>query len=578
MIKSSFVFRSWKSDPDWVGSVGNAGLKSLMVARSSAARDSGSPRSSFSRPRSGRGSSVFFLWKKSKIAMCPFQKAYKELSIKTFGMPEKELLTRDEITKKVEEFGKGPDAAQQKIGFLKSLLRDEAYKNVKKDIINSMVVALKEIPTAQYRVIYDSIGEGLEPLYFWILDFMRDQGPGGIGLDVFKGPEDFEASVASGYFSEVGQKATQMQAKAMEYFGAINQVIKSLLNLIYDLKEFEMRINMYDKMQNDPDQIERKNASSALKGVWMDQVDMKKGKGSINLLAQDLGFVTIRDAFFYADTKEQVEDLDLNERVKNILRRKFSEYNEWLKLSEKEIKKRYAIEKAYLKSQYATLKLYASWLKPYLMAAQKLKMKQFNTPDIVNAFSNIEIHLSLLGQKEMKPEALHASYKKAKLPTKYYAVLEAEMILRGMPSAVNVQGGRQYVHGGRADIRFKAYAMDEDELGALKTKELYDDLDLVDDFVGGSLKELQEEIDTYINPVDENVKPAKSSKRKFENPFKGTIDGLKELTKPVTELFSWKSPTAGLEKDLKKHAGDNAAKLCFVTYNLYKKLHGMLSI
>ena len=93
-----------------------------------------------------------------------------------------------------------------------------------------------------------------------------------------------------------------------------------------------------------------------LKGVWMDQVDAKKGRGSINLLAQDLQFATLRDAFFYVDNVDRVKDLDLNERVKNILERKVGEFDAWYEFSEKEIRKRYEIERQYLKSQAGTLK------------------------------------------------------------------------------------------------------------------------------------------------------------------------------------------------------------------------------
>src|SRR3989338_1803687 len=161
-------------------------------------------------------------------------------------MGAKEVLTLDQIKKKVEEKG---DDTRAKIDFLKPFVKDEQYKKEKKELINLLVPELKKVPTAEYKLTYDSLGEGLEPIYFWILDYLRDRDPSGLGLDVFKGQEEFEASVASGYFSEMGTKGTQMQAKAMEYLGAINQVIKSILNLIYDLKEFETRIGLYDELK-----------------------------------------------------------------------------------------------------------------------------------------------------------------------------------------------------------------------------------------------------------------------------------------------------------------------------------------
>src|SRR3989338_8471127 len=360
---------------------------------------------------------------------------------------------------------------------------------------------------------------------------MRDTSPGGLGLRVFKGPEEYEASVTSGYFGEIGQRATQMQQKAAEYLGAINQVIKSILNLLYDLKEFEIRINLYKDLKSDDDAT-RRGALYSLKALWMDTVDAKKGRGSINLLAQDLQFATIRDAFFYVEKPERVEVLDLNKRVKNILTVKLRDFNDWMEKSDIEIKKRYDIERAYLKSQVGSLKLYAGWAKPYLRAAQKLKMKEFNIPDIVNSFSNIEIDISIIGKKEVKPINVHESYRHVELEMKYFQVIETTMKFRGVPSAVNLQqGGRHYVHGGRAQIFFKAYAFDKIEWEAISARELYEDIALVDEFVGESLDALQTEIEEYLNPKKDEKK--KEEVKKLEWPLKGTIDGFKVMFSPL---------------------------------------------
>src|SRR3989344_1541332 len=119
----------------------------------------------------------------------------------------------------------------------------------------------------------------------------------------------------------------------------------------------------------------------------MDNVDVKKGRGSINMLAQDLNFLTIRDAFMIVNSVEDVEKQDLNDRVKRILKPRMQEFLEWKERSEKELLKRYEIERAYLRSQVAALKLYSGWTKPYLKTAQKLGMKDFRSPDIVNVFN-----------------------------------------------------------------------------------------------------------------------------------------------------------------------------------------------
>src|SRR3989338_8612466 len=370
---------------------------------------------------------------------------------------EKVILTEKEIDAKLEEF---KDLNKEK-KFLRDLYLDGDYKKQKKHIVKEYTDRLLKKPVNEYELIYDSLSEGLEPIYYWVLDFMRDSHPGGLGLEVFKGPEQFEASVTSGYFGEIGQRLSLMQQKGGEYLGAINQVIKSILNLLYDLKEFDIRIDLYNKLKEEK---EKQGAVYSLKAVWMDTVDTKKGRGSINLLAQDLQFATLRDAFFYIEDIKKIDKLDLNDRVKRLLKIKLEEFDHWLLKSELEVRKRYNVERAYLKSQIGSLKLYAGWAKPYLRAAQKLKMKEFNIPDIVNSFSNIEIELSIVGKKEIKPAQVNESYRHIELKTQYFQVIETTMKFRGVPSAITIpQGGRQYVHGGRAHLFFKAFAVDNVE-------------------------------------------------------------------------------------------------------------------
>lgn len=486
-------------------------------------------------------------------------------------MAEEEILTLKQISSEAKD---KKDAK----AYLRKFLNKKEYDGIRKEIVNMIVPKILEKPIAEFRLNYDSMNEGLEPLYYWILDFMRDPPPGGLGLDVFKGEEKAGAGATSAYFGETGQRVSLMQQKASEYLGAINQVVKSIINLMYDLKEFEVRIKNYDDLDSNNEET-RKYASQALKGVWMDQVDIKKGRGSINMLAQELSFVTLRDAFFAVEKIEEAEKLDLNTRVKNILGKKLKEYLDWKELSEKEIRRRYNIEKAYLKSQIGTVKLYASWVKPYLKAAQKLKMHEFNTPDIVENFSNMQMELEVFGKKDIKKESVHESYDKFSLDTKIYAVVYVKLTFRAVPNVMQGQGGRHYVQNGRADVEFKCYAMDEKELQALESRELYEDMNLVEEWVGTSLDEIMKEADKYLNQ-EEIPDVEKILKQKLENPLKGTLKGFSEVLGPLGGIVKKKGRKASgvVYEEVMKAAGSKSENLCFTIYNVYKKTHGMLNV
>ena len=101
-------------------------------------------------------------------------------------------------------------------------------------------------PVSSFKMTYDSQQAQLETIYYWLLDFVQD-----MGLDVKKVTDNFMSSPGSQHFAEMGQRATRMQEEGMKILGGLNQVIKSSLNLIYDLKEFKMRLAHYDDARSE---------------------------------------------------------------------------------------------------------------------------------------------------------------------------------------------------------------------------------------------------------------------------------------------------------------------------------------
>jgi len=286
-----------------------------------------------------------------------------------------QLFTTEKQIEKIEEksiddIKKEVEKRVDKTDFLKRLIDKTKEPDKKRQVRELLIDEIKKKSSGvEFLLGYDSIAEGLEPVYFWLLDFLRNMPPAGLRYEVDKTKEDFEASVGSAFFGDIGTRATRMQEQAMKMMGTINTVIRSIINLIYDLKEFKIRLDTYDELKSE-DEERRKTAELGLKQLWLDNVDIKRGRGAIHALAQQLNFVTIRDAFLYAKDSKQVDTIDLNDRVKRILKPRLEEYNKWKEYSERELRKRFNIERSYLKSQVGALKLYADWTKPYLVAAQ----------------------------------------------------------------------------------------------------------------------------------------------------------------------------------------------------------------
>jgi len=495
----------------------------------------------------------------------------------------------------------------------KSKLRELLVKNIKK------LGASKH----QYKISYDSVSDGLEPIYFWILDFMNDTAPNGIEMDeVIKYRDEYDASVASGYFGEMGSRISVMQDRAMKIMATVNTVVRSIINLIYDLREFKIRLAHYDDIHSASTSM-KESARLALKQIWMDQVDIKKSRGSINALSQQLEFVTLRDAFLAVNSQEKADDLDLNDRVKRILKARLKEYFDWEKNSETELRKRYNIERSYLKSQVASLKYYTAWVKPYLVAAKKLGMKDFSTegrpnPNLVNAFSNMEMHLGLFAKKEIKPADVIRSYSALKFERKFYACIEVEIVFRTIPRSYQGQQGSHYVHSGRTDLTFKPYALTDQEIEEIYELKEQEDMELVEEMTGTSLKEINEDIDQYLKDEDdvmldklkgkERIKLLKkklsqsiTSKERdklqrqideelrfmkhagvdrFASPFGNVAKGFKQSVEPFRYLLGmigFRQVLPSPERNIRKKALEEAEGKCYRLYDIYKKAHGMVT-
>lgn len=445
----------------------------------------------------------------------------------------------------------------------------------------------------EHKITYDSSSETLEPLYFWILDFMSND----LGLSVEKLVDNFSSSPGSGHFGEMGQRMSVMQQQGTKILADVNTVLRSVLNIIYDLKDFKIRLAQYDDLKSkDPS---KKGATIlALKQIWMDKVDVNKGNSSIKALAlTQAGFVTLIDAFLMAKDEKEASTMDLNERVKRIVEQRIHEFNIWLNQSEQELRKRYEIEKTYLKSQVSSMKIYSQWAKPYLIAAQQLQTSNelANKAGLVKAFNTILLQLTLLGKTKINIEDAAREGKfpielqKMKIKRDYYACILVDFDFRGIPQKVSPQQPH-YVFGGLANISFKAYSLNKDELDVFKQEfeksNVEDVLKLIEGVTTESLESLKADLDYFLDE--------KTPEEKKKEETKGNLS-FAEIFEPFAALFGKAEEGESPKKDKKKkeekkiipkedyvekelmrsYADFKAKDMTFTVFDIYKKAHGM---
>ncbi len=451
----------------------------------------------------------------------------------------------------------------------------------------------KEIKAAkELSLRYDSIAETLEPIYFWILDFFQDP-TGGLELKVEKFVDNFTASPTSGHFADIGARATRMQEEGMKILATINTVIRSIINLLYDLKEFEIRLKHYDDADSEDEAVSEPGLL-ALKQVWMDKVDIRRGRGSINMLTAELDFVTLRDAFMKLKSAEDVDkgDVDLNERVKRILKPRLSEFYKWKERSERELRMRYELEKTYLKSQVNSVKLYTRWVKPYFKAAEELGMgkRELGNADLVTAFNSIIMELLLVGYKEINKEEVEKAVGSGGLPPgfekqnirTFYSCVFVDFYFRGIPQAHRRGESMHYLHGGRTNISFKAFSLREDEFKALKKRFDEDDvlvgMQLVEGLTDESLEHMHDDLVKYMEEKEEE-----EEKKGFDfwdavglKKVSEKMKGLKkDKEEKIKEKMAKRKKDTYYEAVVREFAKKGAVGNCEVVYDVFKKAHGM---
>ena len=277
--------------------------------------------------------------------------------------------------------------------------------------------------------------------------------------------------------------------------------------------------------------------------------------------------------------------------VKRILKPRIQEFNIWVEQSERELRKRFEMEKAYLRSQVSSLKLYSRWAKPYLKAAQQLEMKDSSKdPALVKAFNTIILELTLFGRTTIGKEKIKELAISGELPLDfsnenflksirrdYHPCVIVDFNFRGIPQKVSQQS--HYAFGGRAEIKFSAYALNSDEIKKvnqeLEKSDLEDVLGLIEGTTKG-LEQLKDEINQFLEEdVKEKPKPKDES-----NPFLALIGVYEKKEKPKTEIKKDEKikPESFIESEhIRPTTAKKAKDTAFELFDIYKKAHSMES-
>lgn len=477
-------------------------------------------------------------------------------------------------------------------------------------------------PEYRYRLVVEAINLPIEEAYFWTIDELR------YGWSFNKSIKITDINAAaeqSAFFGVSEQRLGLQQDKAAQFLRGISEMLKALFQIVRELRVIDERLGYYTHTFGRSEKKKEEEAAGSeitLKGVWVDQVEGGvKNAASVYGLAQTVGFTVLPDLFFRirandigldkvaasdfdAATTKVVSNVDeavnklqgFNEKVKEVLKRKLTQYYMWKLRTYRELEARRKFTIKYLRQHYDTIKLYMGWIKPYLrniarlQMAEKLARKEM--ADMIIAFEGALVEVEVLSYKE----ELDSSGK----PKKFKPCILLHMYYRTRPALSYVQEGYQRgpMHTGKFDMILRGYVWTEEQIKNyihMKEEEDMELLGSVNESIGQAMDALGTELKSYLKEGGEIFAEEKIAEKRKESeislalkgatePFASVIGGVKELVSPLAEGI----PKLKKKGEAKK--GDDVAdsleiikvkkelrKTIYNTYKNYKKMHGLLT-
>ena len=241
---------------------------------------------------------------------------------------------------------------------------------------------------------YENFQEGIEKFYFTVVSIIEDAG-----YKINKTEDQFLTSPGSAQWQVFEQRKSVQQEKASQYLANIGRMTKDMMVLYRELKIQDERLGFYKESEKGSEAAE-----VSLKSLWIDLVEGgSKNPSSVFGLAQQVGFVTLPDLFFrlnpqtVEEVDKQVNKIETNTQVKNVLKRKLTQYVRWKERTYQELTTRRHFNIKYLAQHFDVIKMYLEWVKPYLkniknLTQQSKKGKNYQLLQTSeSAISDIEI-------------------------------------------------------------------------------------------------------------------------------------------------------------------------------------------
>ncbi|MFH1972011.1 MAG: hypothetical protein ABIJ18_00875 [archaeon] len=454
----------------------------------------------------------------------------------------------------------------------------------------------------ELHMFRDSMTASVEESYFWYRRFMEkgDQpqsgAPKGFGMnmhEVIKLKDVFDASVSSSFHGQIGTKISAIQQQVSNTLQQIGQLVKTLFPIVREIRIMDERLEFYKKSFCEKPTDEARENEITLKSTWVEVVEQgMQNPNSVYSMATKLGFVTLPDLFFAINPhgmtpEEQQQNLtktiakirkekEINKKVTDALSKKLTQYYTWKSKTYQEMQHTWKFRIKNLRQHYNVIRLYMSWLKPYLTTLKQLQMKQdVNSPDLISAFETSKLEMELLGVITRKKT------------DKFHPCVLVKFLYTTRPDLTYTSSGqKQPTHAGLTHVWVQPYIATDEEIDFYKE---YTEKELLKYFTGGEfdmIQGIEDAMSSLGTDVEEYLREAETGKREKEEVKKETNDNFFEPFTALLSSFSMFVPDLKKKegekewspveiKENRKKAEKTASGRAWLLYDVYKKAHGM---
>lgn len=227
-------------------------------------------------------------------------------------------------------------------------------------------------------------------MYFGLLGILSSHG-----YNMAKYEDWIEINPNSDYYQDFVQKRANIEQQVSRVLSNISDMRKQVEMLRHDKRKIERIIRHHDEGNLD-----------VLKSDFVDLVDKHTSMSMLDL-ANSGRFPSIVVDFYKIDEEDDIEELNISRGEKEVLRKKWTLFQDWLDGFVSELKNRKRMIESELTNRKRSVEHYKEVLQPYAKALERVKVrdepkyKTIKSPAIVEMYSTSVSGVGLYAWKEI---------------------------------------------------------------------------------------------------------------------------------------------------------------------------------